>query len=210
MATTKTRKTAAAKAGTSRAKTTAKATGKGKTAAKSAEDTATKREMLAEQNAAHTERIVEMREAESSWAEIAEELSITPGKAQFLMMKHLVAEGEVPAITARNDADMLKKLVAARNKADGHSSWGWLSARSGLSEGVIKAMLAESGDYEPRAENIAAIRAEKNGGSKPAKKEKATPAAKTTATAKKATGGTAKTTAARKRAAARAGKGSES
>lgn len=209
MATTtrRTRKTTATKAKTTA--TAAKAT-KAK-ATKPAEDGPTKREMLAEQNAANTERIIELRDAESSWAEIAEELSITPGKAQYLMMLHLVSEGEVPAITFRNDDDLIRKCAAARAKADQYSSWGWISARAGVSEGKIKGLLEESGDYEPKAENIAAIRAEKNGtapakkGNAPAKGKPVPAKAKTTA-AKKTTAATAKATAARKRASRTAGK----
>lgn len=201
------------KATATKGKTTATAAKKTTTKAAKAEDGPSKRELLAEQNAANTERIIELREAESSWAEIATELSITPGKAQYLMMCHLVEEGEVPAITYRNDDELVRKCAAARAKADQYSSWGWISARAGVSPGKIWKMLEESGDYTPKAENIAAVRAEKNGsapkkGNVAAKGKPAPKAA--TAAAKKSTATTAKATAARKRAARTAGKGKAS
>lgn len=208
-----TRKTATAKAGTSRAKTSAKATGKGKTTAKPAADGPTKRELLAEQNEAHTERIVELRDADTSWSEIAEELKITSGKAQYLMMCHLVANDEVPAITFRNEGELVKKVAAARAKADEYSSWGWLSARASVPHTKLQKLMAEEGLYETNAENIAAIRAERNGTTKKGNAvAKGKPAAtkRTTAAAKKTTATSAKATAARKRAARTAGKGKTS
>lgn len=209
-----TRKTAAAKAKTTKAATTKKTTGKGKTTAKSAAtEGPSKRELLAEQNAANTERMLELREAGSSWSQIAEELSITPGKAQFLMMLHKVAEGEVPKITFRNDGELTTKAAAARRKADEFSSWGWIAARTGVSEGKLKGLLEESGDYVPKSENISIVRAEKNGGGKAATKSTGkgkTTTKTTTAAKKKATGVSAKAAAAKKRAAARAGKGKSS
>jgi hypothetical protein len=126
----------------------------------------------AEQLSAVVSRVVN---GDEKLSVVAKDLKITPGKAAFLIMQHRVAEGEVPAITGKNDEALLKAINAARLKADEFSSWGWLSARSGKSEGFIKAGLAKAGLFTPRAENIATKRA----GSKP----KA--AAKTTATSAK-------------------------
>lgn len=212
----KTRKTATTKGKTSKPAASRKATGKGKTTAAkpAAADGPSKRDLLAAQNAEHTTRIVEARTVEEmSWSDIAEELSITPGKAQYLMMCHMVGEGEVPAITHRNEGELVKKVAAARAKADEYSSWGWLSARTSVPENRLKKLMEESGSYAPKSENIAAIRAERNGtgtkkGNAPAKGKPATKAtSKATKTdAKATTGKAAKTTAAKKRAAKASGK----
>jgi hypothetical protein len=105
-------------------------------------------------------------------------------------MQHRVAEGEVPTISTNGNSDaVVKRLVTARNKADEFSSWGWLSARSGLTENVIKKMLLDAGEYEPKSSNIAAVRAAANGGGStktatPKAKPKAKPAATGSAAAK--------------------------
>ncbi len=214
---TATRKTRTTAAKTSKPATTRKATGKGKTTAAkpAAADGPSKRELQAAQNDKLRVKVVNLRGAEQSWAEIATELGVTPGKAQFLMMEHLVAEGEVPAITHRNEAELVKKIAAARAKADEHSSWGWLAARASVPHTRLQALMKEQGLYETGTENIAAIRAEKNGGGtkkgnaptkgKPAATARKTGKAATTA-AKKGVTASAKATAARKRAAAKAGK----
>jgi hypothetical protein len=129
-----------------------------------------KREAAAAQDTKNMATVVKMRGQNKPWSEIAEAISTTPGKAQFLMMKHRVAEGEVPTISQNGKPEQVTaRLVKARNSADEFSSWGWLSARSGLSEGVIKNMLAEAGSYTPREVNIAAQRAAANGGGAAAK-----------------------------------------
>ena len=187
------KKTAAAKkpatkraASTSRA-STAKAT-EAKTTAKPG-----KRAAAGDMDAKNTTTVVKMRSQGKPWSEIAESISTTPGKAQFLMMKHRVAEGEVAKISTNGKPEqVLARLVKARTACDEFASWGWISARSGLSEGVIKKMLADSGDYEPRAVNIAAQRAENNGTSTASKttgtpkRAAKKPAAKTGAAAAKA------------------------
>lgn len=116
-------------------------------------------------------------------AAVAKDLKITSGKAAFLIMQHRVAQGEVPAITGKNDEALLKAINAARLKADEHSSWGWLAARSGKSEGFIKSGLEKAGLYKPRAENIASKRA--------ASKPKSAPAAKSGKSGKKTVRGNA-------------------
>ena len=64
------------------------------------------------------------------------------------------------AINGKDDETLLKAINVARLKADEYSSWGWLAARSGRSEGFIKSGLQELELYTPKAENIATKRAE--------------------------------------------------
>jgi len=97
---------------------------------------------------------------DESLAVVAKSLSITSGKAAFLVMLKEVADGNVPAITGKDDDTLVKNIAAARAKADEHSSWGWLAARASKSEGWIKTKLEEAKLYSPRAENIASKRAE--------------------------------------------------
>lgn len=109
---------------------------------------------------------------------VAKTLKITSGKAAFLGMQERVERGEVPAIKGASDETLLKNINTARQKADEFSSWGWLAARSGRSEGFIKNGLADAGLYSPKAENIAS----KRSASKPKAAPKAkTPGKKTTA-----------------------------
>jgi hypothetical protein len=106
------------------------------------------------------------------------------------MMLHRVAEGEVPTIsTSGNEETVAKRINTARVKADEHSSWGWLAARTGWSEGRIKTLLEAQGMYAPRAENIAAVRAGTTNGAAPAKK---TTTARKPAAKKKSSTGAAK------------------
>jgi len=140
--------------------------------AKAAEEKRQAREaQTASQQAAVVKRVVN---GDEKLAVVAKDLNITSGKAAFLIMQHRVAEGEVPTITGKDDDALLKNIAAARAKGDEFSSWGWLAARSGKSEGFIKSGLEKAGSYKPGAENIATKRA----ASKPA-------AAKKTASAKK-------------------------
>lgn len=104
---------------------------------------------------------------------VAKELKITAGKAAFLIMQHRVEAGEVPTIEGKTETSLVNALGAARARADEFSSWGWLAARSGKSEGFIKGKLAEAGKYSPRAENVAVKRS--------ASKPKAAPKPKATA-----------------------------
>lgn len=208
MATTKTK--AATKKATTKGKTSKAATSKATrkaTEKKSAETGESKRAAQKARDEKLTQQVLRAREAGTSYGEIAADLNITPGKAQFLVMLHRVAEGEVPRITGKTDEVLLNNIAKARAKADQYSSWGWLAARSGRSEAFIKNGLAEMGSYEPRAENIASARAQANGGSKADSKGTATKksTAKSGGTAKKG-GASAKATAARKRAAKKAGK----
>lgn len=155
-----TKATATRKGKTAKAATT-KATTKAKTAAKAADDGPGKREAAKARDAELTTRMLELREEGNSWSEVAAELNITPGKAQFLNMLHLVAEGDVKPIRFRNDEELTAKCQAARAAADEYSSWGWIAARTGVSEGKIKGLLAEAGTYVPKSENISIVRADK-------------------------------------------------
>jgi len=110
-------------------------------------------------------------QGDETLAVVAKSLNITTTKAGWLLFFHAVASGKVPAITAKSDEELVKKIHAARVEAGRFSAWGWLAARSDRSESWIKTKLHEAGLYEPRSENIASVRAEAN--PKPAKKEKA-------------------------------------
>lgn len=157
------KRAAASKAGTSKA-----ATRKGtrKATEKKTEDTVDRKALRAERDEQNTERMLEMREEGSSWSEIGTELGITPGKAQFLNMLHLVAEGEVKAYPKNRlkDEESIAALVKEqRERADQYSSWGWISARSGISEPTLKRIHEEHNSWKPKTENIAIVRAAKNG-----------------------------------------------
>jgi hypothetical protein len=97
-----------------------------------------------------------------SAATVAKDLGITPGKAAFIAMQLKVEDGDVPAITGRNEDALLKAVNVARNKADEHSSWGWLSARSGISESSLKSKMTEAG-FDVAGTQIASVRKTKNG-----------------------------------------------
>lgn len=131
-----------------------------------------KRELQAKQDTALRIQVVKRCiKGDETVGAVAKELSITAGKAAFLIMQHRVEVGEVPAIEGKTEPTLLKALSTERNKANEFSSWGWLAARSGKSEGYIKSKLAELGLYEPKAENIAVKRS--------ASKPKADPKPKT-------------------------------
>lgn len=156
-------------------------------AAKPAQDAEAKRKAQQTQDAKLRAEVVKRCvKGDETVGSVAKVLKITPGKAAFLIMQHRVENGEVTAITAKSDSALLNAIATARNKGDEYSSWGWLAARSGRSEGWIKSGLAEAGKYQPRAENIASVRAAKN----PAKKAAPTAAGKK-ATGKKKTRGNA-------------------
>jgi hypothetical protein len=138
--------------------------------AAAAEQKRAAREKLAEEQWNYVE--AHYLDGDESLSAVASHLSITSGKTAFIAMQIRVDRGEVPKIVGKDDETLLKNIHAARAKADEYSSWGWLAARSGKSEGFIKNGLEEAGLYEPRAENIATKRAE----SKPAP----APAGKTT------------------------------
>ena len=92
--------------------------------------------------------------------DVAKKLKLTPGKTAFIKMQILVEDGVVPAITG-TPAQKLAKIVTARKRANEYSSWGWLAARSGMSEPTMKKMVAEKKNYPVFGERIAQIRAAK-------------------------------------------------
>lgn len=205
-----TKATTTKKAGTAKSKgTSTRAKATGKTAAKSKaaaakQDGASKREAQRAQNDKLREQVVELRAAEMSWSDIANELSVTPGKAQFLMMQHEVSKNSRLKLRFKDDDELVTRIREAREANDAHSSWGWIAARTGVSEGKIKAVAEEAG-IPVKGTNIAVSRSENNGGGKKADR-KTRKQASTKATGKKSTGTKGKATAARKRAAKRAGK----
>lgn len=159
---TRSTKTASAKGGTT--KTAAKAAAKTKTTAKT-DDGPSKSELRKARDKELMERVVEMRNEGESWSNIASELGITPGKAQFLgLMIHAVETGEVKRLRWSNDEELYEQIEEARTAADDLSSWGWIAARTGVSEAKIKRLAefgpdGEGGFWEPKSENISVVRA---------------------------------------------------
>jgi hypothetical protein len=167
MATT-TRKRRSTKSTASKVKTTTQKNGNGRNRA----DEATQ----AERRSQVQQRVVEGGE---SAATVAKDLGITPGKAAFIAMQVRVENGEVAKIAGKTDEQLIKNTVAARAKADQYSSWGWLSARTGVSEPALKSKVAAAG-HSVAGEKIASVRK----ANRPAVVKKTSPTAKKTATAK--------------------------
>jgi hypothetical protein len=134
MATTKTRTRRAARTAAN-TEPKSKATTKGASRTADAATVAARRDTV-------RKRVIDGGE---SAAVVAKDLGITSGKAAFIKMQLMVEDGNVPAIKFKNPDDMVTKTVAARNKADEYSSWGWLSARTGVSEPSLKAAVAAAG-----------------------------------------------------------------
>jgi hypothetical protein len=146
MATTKTRTRRAARTAAN-TEPKSKATTKGASRTADAATVAARRDTV-------RKRVIDGGE---SAAVVAKDLGITSGKAAFIKMQLMVEDGNVPAIKFKNPDDMVTKTVAARNKADEYSSWGWLSARTGVSEPSLKAAVAAAG-HNIAGEKIASIR----------------------------------------------------
>jgi DNA uptake protein ComE-like DNA-binding protein len=112
---------------------------------------------------------VAKRLKKESLSDVASALHITAGKAAFLNMINEVENGEVASISTNgNEEAVAKRIIAAREKQDAHSSWGWIAARTGLPEAKVK-KLAEEHGLKVKGTHVAKERAAKNGGSKPAK-----------------------------------------
>lgn len=79
-------------------------------------------------------RIEKMREQGKTWAEIAEKLNMTAGRAQFIVLAAGVKPKDRIKYTDLDDAG--KKIVAARDKDK--VAWPLLAARIGLTEGRVK------------------------------------------------------------------------
>jgi DNA uptake protein ComE-like DNA-binding protein len=111
---------------------------------------------------------VAKRLKKESLSDVASALHITAGKAAFLNMINEVENGEVASISTNgNEEAVAKRIIAAREKQDAHSSWGWIAARTGLPEAKVK-KLAEEHGLKVKGTHVAKERAAKNG-SKPAK-----------------------------------------
>lgn len=151
----------AAEATTTATKPDAKAAAEAKKAADAKAKAAEAKKVERERQAATQRAYVEKHylDGDESLSAVAKHLSITSGKTAFIGMQIRVDRGEVPAITGKNDEALLVNISKARDKADEYSSWGWLAARSGRSEGFIKNGLEEAGLYTPKAQNIASVRA---------------------------------------------------
>lgn len=197
MATTKTR---TRKGSTSKSASNKATRSDRKAASKTQDDGPSKRDLQRQRNAELRERVVELREAEASWQEIAEEIESTPGKAQFLFMQHVVSKTPKLRIKHSDEDELVAGIVEAREANDQHSSWGWIAARTGVSEGKVKALAEEAG-IQVAGTNVAVARAEANGGGTKADGKTRTQAKTGRSTKKGATG---KAAAAKKRAAKRA------
>jgi hypothetical protein len=98
-------------------------------------------------------------------AELAAAMGLkTNGRAAYMKMLAAVQCGEVKPITG-SPRQVTQRVIAARKRADRHSSWGWLSARAGISEGTLKKQVAAAG-YPVYGERIAQIRSSKKSNKK--------------------------------------------
>lgn len=85
-------------------------------------------------------QVVKAKKAGSSFAEIADELDISVGKAKLF---YLVGQVDpTDRIEAKNDADLAKKVVAARDKDK--LSWGVISARTGVAESRLRKIYTDT------------------------------------------------------------------
>lgn len=95
--------------------------------------------------------------------DIATALHVTPGRAKYLQMLNEVEDGTVASISTNgNDEAVGKRIAAARNKQDECSSWGWISARTGLPEAKVK-KLAEDAGVTVKGSHVAKERAAARG-----------------------------------------------
>jgi hypothetical protein len=107
-----------------------------------APEPASKKAERAARNGELTEKVLEMRADGKKWQEIADELTITPGKAMFLDMKAQVASSPKLKITWTDEDDLAEKVVNART--EDQLSWGQISARTGLGEGKLKKVFSSA------------------------------------------------------------------
>jgi hypothetical protein len=101
--------------------------------------------------------VVKRHKAGEPVSKIAKALGITPGKVAFLLMVQAVEDKPSLRIAFKDDDELARKVIAARKKADAHSSWGWLAARTGVDEARVKRLAATAG-YEVKGSRIAAAR----------------------------------------------------
>lgn len=113
-----------------------------------------------------TKKVLAGRAKDKKWSDIGEELGITPGKAQFLVMVSEVKPKDKIKFTS--DEELAEKVIAARDTD--LLSWGLIAARSGVSEGKIKRLYEEGGGKGPQ--NVASARKD-DGDTTPRKSSKA-------------------------------------
>lgn len=77
--------------------------------------------------------------------EIATDLHLYPFQVHQLVQLVHVDNGSVPAITAKSEDVLVKKLATARAKGDEYASWDWLQARSGINKVRIQKLLGDAG-----------------------------------------------------------------
>lgn len=107
-----------------------------------------------------TDKIAFVREnADLPLPKLAEAMKCTNGKAAFVKMLIAVEDNPSLRLEAKTPTGIIGKTVTARKKADAYSSWGWLSARTGISEPKLKKMC--EGRYEVFGSRIATERAAK-------------------------------------------------
>jgi hypothetical protein len=116
-----------------------------------------------------------MIDGEESAATVAKDLGITAGKAAFIAMQLRVENGDVPKIVFKNDEQLISRTVAARDKADQYSSWGWLAARTGVGEATLKSKVENAG-HSVSGTRIASIRKTNGNGNGSKSTKKAAPA----------------------------------
>jgi len=126
------------------------------------------------------DKIVSLRNKESTWADIAEAVDLPQGKCMFLYDQATVSSSE--RITGKTEDDLKRKIAKGRQEG---LSWGVLSARSGKSEGYCRKAFEEVTNESARGSRVG-----KGGrypeGEAPAKAAKSTKkAAKKTAKASK-------------------------
>lgn len=129
----------------------------------------------------HGPQVVKLKNGGSSWAEIAEKLGISQGKAQLAFLRE-----NTPAedrINAKNEADLAKRIVSARDKDK--LSWGIISARSGVPESRCRKIYEEATGTSSRGNRIGRGGRFPSDEVRPAKAPKA-PKAKTAKEAKEA------------------------
>jgi hypothetical protein len=130
---------------------------------------APKRENLKHDNDALRKQIAK-RVGTARLASMAEALHITAGKAAYLNMLNEVDADPRLRIKGRNEDEIVANAVKAREVQDEYSSWGWLSARSGIAEGRLKT-LCEAAGVKVKGSHVAKERAASK--PKPAAKVKA-------------------------------------
>lgn len=128
--------------------------------------------------------IVRLRNDETSWADIAEAMDMSQGKAMFRYMVATLADED--EITFTTEAALTKAIVKARDVE--LQSWGQISARTRgtVAEGKVRALYADATGKNPSDTRIGKG-GRANGGAAEGAPAKAAKAAK--AAPKKAAGG---------------------